>query len=163
MPPLTVKCAFHYVQNPRYGTRTRHLGDETEFVTRLNEIWEPQANIKFEQVAPARDVPMTEDLGDAIDTDAKFNVALASARAVLAARAGQDHEPEQEISVVTLVGLRLNLAHKEDVELGTQAPKRSTQRTTSNAALPTELTKPPCAHVPRGTMPITARKMLNEN
>jgi len=74
LPPLTVKCAFHYVQNPRYGTRTRHLGDEIEFVRRLNDIWGPQANITFEQVSNARDLKMTEDLGDAIDTDAKFSV-----------------------------------------------------------------------------------------
>ncbi len=73
LPPLKVKCAFHYVQNPRYGTRTRHRGDETEFLRRLNDIWGPQANITFEQV-DARDLKMTEDLGDAIDTDAKFFV-----------------------------------------------------------------------------------------
>jgi hypothetical protein len=73
LPPLTVKCAFHYVQNPRYGTRTRHLGDETEVVRRLNDIWESQANIRFEQASAARDLTMTEDLGDAIDTQAKFD------------------------------------------------------------------------------------------
>jgi hypothetical protein len=73
LPPLTVKCAFHYLQNPRYGTRTRHLGDETEFVRRLNDIWEPRANIKFEQVRHARNLTMTEDFGDAIDTQAKFD------------------------------------------------------------------------------------------
>jgi len=45
-------------------------------VRRLNDIWEAQANIKFEQVSAARDLTMTEDLGDAIDTDAKFNVVV---------------------------------------------------------------------------------------
>ena len=74
LPPLKVKCAFHYVQNPRYGTRTRHRGDEIEVVRRLNDIWESQANLTFEQARAARDLTMTENLGDAIDTDAKFFV-----------------------------------------------------------------------------------------
>jgi hypothetical protein len=78
LPPLTVRCAFHYVQNPRYGTRTRHRGDEAEFVARLNDIWGPQANIAFEQLSANSgdklDLTMTEDLGDTIDTRAKFDL-----------------------------------------------------------------------------------------
>ena len=74
---LTVRCAFHYVQNPRYGTRVRNLGDEAALIDRLNDIWEPQANIHFETLggaAGARNLTMTEPLGDAIDSDAKFDV-----------------------------------------------------------------------------------------
>jgi hypothetical protein len=73
LPPLTVRCAFHYVQNPRYGTRTRKRGDEASFVARLNDIWGPQANINFVGIGNARDLTMTDDLGDAIDSDAKFD------------------------------------------------------------------------------------------
>jgi hypothetical protein len=70
---LTVKCVFHFVQNPRYGTRTRKRGDETAFVSGLNDIWGPQANIFFEQISGGGDLKMTENLGDSIDTDAKFD------------------------------------------------------------------------------------------
>ena len=73
LPPLTVRCAFHYVQNPRYGTRTRKRGDEARFVARLNDVWGPQANISFVEAGSARDLTMTDDLGDVIDTDAKFD------------------------------------------------------------------------------------------
>lgn len=77
LPRLTVKCAFHYVQNPRYGTRTRHRGDEAKLLASLNDIWGPQANIAFEQVptnsGDRLDLKMTEDLGDAIDTTTKFD------------------------------------------------------------------------------------------
>jgi hypothetical protein len=78
LPRRTVKCAFHYVQNPRYGTRTRNPGDEADLLDALNSIWGPQANIFFEQVAGNTGqrmvLPMTEDLGDAIDTPAKFDI-----------------------------------------------------------------------------------------
>src|SRR5262249_48655728 len=77
LPRLTVTCAFHYVQNARYGTRTRHRGDEAEFVAMLNEIWRPQANIEFVQVpgnaGDKLDLKMTENLRDVIDTRAKFD------------------------------------------------------------------------------------------
>jgi hypothetical protein len=72
LTPLTVKCAFHYVQNARYGTRRRRLGEETALVARLNDIWGPQANITFVQAAAAEDLTMTENLGDIIDNNDKF-------------------------------------------------------------------------------------------
>jgi hypothetical protein len=72
---LTVKCAFHYVQNPRYGTRTRNPGDEADFVDALNSIWGPQANISFEEAGNSgQRMILTEDLGDTIDSLAKFNI-----------------------------------------------------------------------------------------
>jgi hypothetical protein len=74
LPQLTVKCAFHYVQNARYGTRARSRGDEAGFITGLNDVWGPQANIVFEQIAGgAADLTMTDNLGDSINTDAKFD------------------------------------------------------------------------------------------
>jgi hypothetical protein len=73
LPALTVGCAFHYVDNPKYGTQTRKLGAEAEFVTRLNDIWTPRANIAFKEVRNARLLPLTVDLGDVIDTQAKFD------------------------------------------------------------------------------------------
>src|SRR5262249_44524665 len=69
LPRLTVKCAFHYVSNARYGTRTRHRGDETAFVDTLNDVWLPQANVRFEQTAgnTAPTLNMTDNLGDEIN------------------------------------------------------------------------------------------------
>jgi hypothetical protein len=70
LPQLTVRCAFHYVSNARYGTRTRSRGDERAFLRILNEIWDPQANIRYEQVASnvgAPPVVMTDRLGDEIN------------------------------------------------------------------------------------------------
>jgi hypothetical protein len=82
LPKLTVRCAFHYVRNARYGSRTRNRGDEANFLGGLNENWLPQANIEFVQVpgnVSEPDLVMTEDLGDRIDTDPKFDT-VASAK-----------------------------------------------------------------------------------
>ena len=70
----TVTCAFHYVRNPRYGTRVRNPGDEVEFLDSINNVWGSQANILF-RIAPGgvRELTMTEDLGDKIDTRPKFD------------------------------------------------------------------------------------------
>jgi hypothetical protein len=79
---LNVTCAFHYVSNPKYGTRTRRRGDEAEFLRVLKDVWSRQSNIEFEQVSGNASAPplvMTEDLGDVIDTQAKFDT-VASAR-----------------------------------------------------------------------------------
>jgi hypothetical protein len=83
LPTLKVSCAFHYVRNHNYGTSTqiRHRGDEVDFVDELNGIWRPQANIEFVQVPGNRSEPDLEmhdkvgnvDMGNVIDTDAKFN------------------------------------------------------------------------------------------
>ena len=69
-----VSCAFHYVRNARYGTRKRNPGDEAEFLDSMNNVWGSQANIVF-RIAPGgvRELTMTENLGDEIDTDAKFD------------------------------------------------------------------------------------------
>jgi hypothetical protein len=69
-----VTCAFHYVQNPRYGTRLRNPGDEADFLDRMNDIWGSQGNLRF-RLAPngVRLLPLTENLGDSIDTNAKFD------------------------------------------------------------------------------------------
>ena len=68
-----VQCAFHYVRNPRYGTRVRNPGDEGAFVDALNNVWGSQANIAFTSVG-AFELPMTANLGDVIDTRAKFEI-----------------------------------------------------------------------------------------
>lgn len=70
LPQLTVKCAFHHISNPRYGTRTRRPGDERDLLRLLDEIWDPQANIRFEQVASNIGRPpivMTDRLGAEIN------------------------------------------------------------------------------------------------
>lgn len=94
LPRLTVKTAFHFISNARYGTRTRSPGDEVRLLEVVNEIWEPQANVHFEQIAKNVGRPpvvMTNRLGDEInaannaardwvaviahrDTKAQFNV-----------------------------------------------------------------------------------------
>jgi hypothetical protein len=74
----TVTCAFHYVRNARYGSRARNPGDETVFLDKLNDVWGSQANIRF-QLAPngVRTLPLNDNLGDSIDTDAKFDAVVA--------------------------------------------------------------------------------------
>jgi hypothetical protein len=67
----TVKCAFHYIKNGLYGTRTRNPGDEKEFIRLLNVIWETQANILFKQVPSNVGRPpvvMKDKLGNEINT-----------------------------------------------------------------------------------------------
>jgi len=72
---LIVKTAFHYVQNRRYGTRTRHLGDEVPLVEAMNRIYLEQTNIQFELLPGTRgahNLTMTDRLGTEInntDTD----------------------------------------------------------------------------------------------
>jgi hypothetical protein len=68
----TVTCAFHFVRNARYGS-TRQVSDVPDFLEALNNIWGSQANIRFVNSGGVRELPMTEDLGDTIDTRAKFN------------------------------------------------------------------------------------------
>jgi hypothetical protein len=78
LPKLTVKCAFHYVRNKRYGTR-RERGAESLFVDALNGIWKPQANIEFVQIGDANEIDMEGvNLGDKIDTQAKFDAVASS-------------------------------------------------------------------------------------
>lgn len=73
LPQRIVRCAFHYVRNPRYGSRARNPGDEARFLERMNDVWGSQANIRFEIIGSGvRELPLTEDLGDRIDTTAKF-------------------------------------------------------------------------------------------
>jgi outer membrane protein OmpA-like peptidoglycan-associated protein len=71
LPQLTVTCAFHFISNPRYGTRTRRPGQEAEFLRVLNDIWDAQANIQFQQLGSnvgAAPVVMNNRLGDEINT-----------------------------------------------------------------------------------------------
>lgn len=71
LPRQTVKCAFHYVKNPRYGTRTRKRGDEAEFLRLLNLIWGEQANLRFQQIPGNSGAPplvMNEKLGNEVNT-----------------------------------------------------------------------------------------------
>jgi hypothetical protein len=65
-----VKAAFHYVQNRRYGTRKRKVGDEVPFLEVMNRIYRDQANIEFEKLPGARgahDLRMTANLGREIN------------------------------------------------------------------------------------------------
>ncbi len=57
----TVKIAFHYVQNRGVGT-TRNPGDEVDFVSEMNDIYLPQANIEFETIEAHR-LRITQNLG----------------------------------------------------------------------------------------------------
>jgi hypothetical protein len=82
LPRLTVSCAFHYISNPRYGTRTRQRGDEAAFLDMLNEIWGKQANIAFEQLpgnASQPPIKMDDDLGDEIQRGRDFDTVVAHA------------------------------------------------------------------------------------
>jgi hypothetical protein len=86
LPVMTVTCAFHYIKKKRrdgkppkpeedYGTQKRNRGAEVDFLEFLNGVWRPQANIEFVPApgnASEPDVEMTEDLGNTIDTLAKF-------------------------------------------------------------------------------------------
>ena len=58
---ITVKVAFHYVQNAGVGT-SRNPGDEVAMIAEMNEIYLPQVNIEFESVS-ARRLPIRENLG----------------------------------------------------------------------------------------------------
>ncbi len=69
----TVKCAFHFVRNPNYGS-SRQVSEAADFLSVLNEIWNSQANITFVEGAPARELAMTENLGNRIDNDDKIRV-----------------------------------------------------------------------------------------
>jgi hypothetical protein len=67
---LFVTAGFHYVQNRRYGTRSRHLGDEDAFLEVMNRLYLDQANIEFFKLPGARgarDLPMTDNLGTEIN------------------------------------------------------------------------------------------------
>jgi hypothetical protein len=64
---LTVKAAFHYVQNKSYGTKKRKLGDEDPFLVVMNNLYRDQANIQFEKIG-ARNLAMTANLGTEINS-----------------------------------------------------------------------------------------------
>ncbi len=68
---LTVKSAFHYVQNTGVGTRTRNVGDEVAFLATMNQIYEPQANIRFTSLGAAR-LPIADALGNEVNTDGRL-------------------------------------------------------------------------------------------
>src|SRR5262245_14067453 len=64
---VTVRTAFHYVQNRGVGTRTRRLGDEVAFLQTMNDIYLPQANIEFVTIQ-AHDLPIADNLGNEVNT-----------------------------------------------------------------------------------------------
>jgi hypothetical protein len=82
---LVVKTAFHYVQHPRIGTRTRHVGDEVPLVVEMNRIYLEQTNIQFEILPGARgahDLRLNGSFGNEInnldDDESEWNAVVSN-------------------------------------------------------------------------------------
>ena len=69
-PERTVTVAFNYVRDTAGHRTTRTANTVAELVRKLNDIYQPQANLTF-RMLEAREVEIPKDLGDKVIRDRK--------------------------------------------------------------------------------------------
>ena len=120
----TVRCAFHFVRNPNYGS-SRPVSDAADFLDALNEIWGSQANVSFVEAAPARELTMTDNLGTRIDTDPKFDAVTRHRRPGIQFNVFFVRRLEEGTTGETVLGPPGDCVFEDPVDIGDDNRKRA--------------------------------------